>query len=203
MKKLASVVLNKTQALDVAAISHAAGSTKDSESLRDIHIKFTDKYVQFGATNARIVAVRRGTYGEFGGEGQGTGIFKTDAKRLAQVLRRKQYRDRSTITLIFGDGYVEVNGHNVGSVEVQKDLHDRIGGLVDPYFEHRFNTDESATKGLPAIRMSLLARLAKSAGPNKAMASLREDNRRLGRWYFITPFNDSWMYVGAIMEAQL
>lgn len=208
----ATVALTKRQALDVAALSHAAGGMENPASLREIHIKFGEDHVQFGATNSLVVAVRRGTYGEFAGPDvvTGEGIYSYPARKLAQILRiAVQDKIRTTTNLAFGDGYLAVNGENVGTAGFQ-DLTtpsgvvvDRMGDLVNAYFEHRYHEDESTMVPLPAFQMKLLVKLAASAGPNGAIASFRQDVERHGRWYFITPFKDSWKFVGVIMETRI
>jgi len=205
----ATVALTKRQARDVASLSHAAGNMEDPASLREIHVKITDDYVQFGATNSRIVAVRRGTIGEFP-EVSGSGIYSYSAKKLARILRiAAQDKSRVTTTLAFGNGYLEVNGENVGTIEFH-DLKtstglsiDRLGNLVDTYFEHRFDMDESTMVPLPSFRLDLLTKLTASAGRNGTVGSFRHDVARPDRWYFITPFKDSWKFVGAIMGIRL
>lgn len=204
----ATVALTKAQALDVAALAHAAGGMESPRTLREIHIKFTDDHVQFGTTDSLIVAVRRGTHGEFSNTVKGEGIYSYPAKQLARILRIATQEKRTMTNLSLSEGYLEVNGTNVGTIEFH-DLEtpsglkvDRIGSLVDDYFEHRFNIDEGAV-GLPTFKMKLLAKLAASAGPNGAVASFRQDVARAGRWYFITPFKDSWKFVGIIMETRI
>ncbi len=199
---IAIVALTKRQAMDVAALANAAGTMEDPQSLRGIHVKFTEDYVQFGATNGMVVAVRRGTLGEFGGQVRGEGIFSYPAKQLARILRIAiQDKTRITTSLAFGDGYLEVNGENVGTVEFHDLKPDRIGSLVDDYFEHRYHESESTLIGLPTFSMKLLTKLASSAGPHKTtMASFRQDVNRNSRWYFITTPKDSWRFCGAMME---
>jgi hypothetical protein len=114
-------------------------------------------------------------------------------------------KSRRTVDLAFGEGYIEVNGENIGvarHLKVETETYDRISNLVGEYFEHRFNIGESATKPLPVLNLNLLARLAKSSG-EFGMGAFRQDNLRPSRWYFITPEADSWKFCGAIMESRI
>jgi hypothetical protein len=199
----ARLELTKAQAADVAALAYAAGTADQPITLQEIYIKIEDLGVQFGATNAMIVAARRGSIGEFGGVA-GTGHFSVGARRLAKVLRMAiRNKDRTRISLAFGDGYMEVNGQNIGSIRNHEHgPFDRITDLVGPYFSGRFHEDESATVALPSLKMNLLHRLAKSAGEH-TVGSFRQDNLRPSRWYFISSGKDSWQFVGAIMETRI
>lgn len=201
---IAGIVLTKRQAADVAALSHAAGNTDHPPTLREIQIKISETEVQFGATNSKIVATRRGSIGEFGGKVQGTGLFIIGARRFAKALRHAiRVRSRTTVELTFGEGYIEVNGENIGvATHLKIESYDRISNLVDAYYTRTFNAAESADLPLPVFDMNLLSRLAKSAG-ERTHGALRQDHDRPSRWYFITPEKDSWRFCGAIMESRI
>lgn len=205
----ASITLRPQQALDIAALAYAAGDADDPRGLQEMTIKIDNSqqvnYVTFGVTNSYIAAVRRGTFGEFGGDVKGEGVFSMNARRFAQILRlgAREYSD-SAIVLRFTDSDgLELNGQNVG-VAYHPDAErsaNRISGIVSPLFDR---SREEYDGPLPALDMQLLSKLAQATNTtNGARRVMRLHYTGRSTWGFVTPFDDSWKFAGIIMEFKI
>ena len=209
----ASITLKHRHALDIAALSYAAGRAGSPSSLKEMIINIPDSkqvnYVTFGATNSYIAATRRGTYGEFDGEVKGEGVFSMDAQKLAKILRLsvKQFKDRDIrLDFLDSDG-LEVNGENVGVAyhSMAEYSARRIDQITGPLFEKgTFENDYYGT--LPAFNMELLQRLAAASNVSTERSGMRVMKLvhiDRNRWGFVTPTNDSWSFAGVVQEYKL
>lgn len=193
------IQLRKTQAEDIASLSHTAGWAGQSQLLQSMQIEVGD-FVQFSTTNSYVVGARRGTLGEFGGHVSGTGIFGVHARKLAKALRQAVQSSDGDFTMSFGNGYVEVNGHTVYAENLER--HQLIAArVVNSMFDMvGSNREAPEYKGqLPIFDMKMFRLLTKAVG-NGADTTFPLHAMGRGKWGIATPTYDSWRFAGALME---
>lgn len=206
-----SFMITRAQAADIAALSYAAGDKEERELFQDISIVYDeDGHLFFAVTDGKVMAVRRGTAGEFSGTLQGTkGTgYRMNAQIFAKVLRRVAKGNVHDNRVVLDNGSVTINGVAALSCVPISVLNGSVYKLMREVFTR---ADVETYDGrLPAFSMNLMSRVTKTSGP-RALAYRLEFNPgnngsvlpQNGAWFFRTPVGNSWRWAGILMATRI